>query len=130
VFYANDPGTDWARVVDGTLEQLTRVESPTSEVTEPSLVIHNSAYQLYYARRSGTRWSVELLVSDELLIWRSMGGVLGGSSEAFDSLGARSPDVISGPDRLDIVYAGQDGVAFQLGTASRTAPSDTAPSIF
>jgi hypothetical protein len=130
VFYANDPGTDWARVVDGTLEQLTRVESPTSEVTEPSLVIHNSAYQLYYARRSGTRWSVELLVSDELLIWRSMGDVLGGSSEAFDSLGARSPDVISGPDRLDIVYAGQDGVAFQLGTASRTAPSDTAPSIF
>ena len=130
VFYANDPGTDWARVVDGTLEQLTGVESPTSEVTEPSLVIHNSAYQLYYARRSGTRWSVELLVSDELLIWRSMGDVLGGSSEAFDSLGARSPDVISGPDRLDIVYAGQDGVAFQLGTASRTAPSNSAPSIF
>jgi hypothetical protein len=130
VFYANDPGTNWARVVDGTLEQLTRVESPTSEVTEPSLVIHNSAYQLYYARRSGTRWSVELLVSDELLIWRSMGDVLGDSSEAFDSLGARSPDVISGPDRLDIVYVGQDGVAFQLGTASRAAPSDTAPSIF
>jgi hypothetical protein len=106
------------------------VQSTTAEITEPSLMIHNSAYQLYYARRNGTRWSVELLVSDELLLWRPLGDVLGGSDEAYDSLGARSPDVISRPDRIDIVYSGQDGVAFRLGTASRAAPSDTAPSIF
>ena len=129
-FYTPNLDDGWAPVVNGGLEQLTRIESATAEITEPSLMIHNSAYQLYYARRSGTRWSVELLVSDELLIWREMGDVLGGSDEAYDSLGARSPDVISGPDRIDIVYSGQDGVAFRLGTASRTAPSDTAPSIF
>ncbi|MGB5501003.1 MAG: hypothetical protein WBM75_01295, partial [Polyangiales bacterium] len=129
-FYTSNLDDGWAPVVNGALEQLTRVQSPTAEITEPSLMIHNSAYQLYYARRSGTRWSVELLVSDELLLWRPMGDVLGGSNEAYDSLGARSPDVISGPDRVDIVYSGQDGVAFRLGTASRTAPSDTAPSIF
>ena len=129
-FYTSNLDDGWAPVVNGALEQLTRVQSATSEITEPSLMIHNSAYQLYYARRSGTRWSVELLVSDELLLWRPMGDVLGGSDEAYDSLGARSPDVLSGPDRIDIVYSGQDGVAFRLGTASRTAPSDTAPSIF
>jgi predicted GH43/DUF377 family glycosyl hydrolase len=129
-FYTPNLDDGWEPVVNGGLEQLTRVESATSEITEPSLMIHNSAYQLYYARRSGTRWSVELLVSDELLLWRPMGDVLGGSDEAYDRLGARSPDVISGPDRIDIVYSGQDGVAFRLGTASRTAPSDTAPSIF
>lgn len=129
-FYTSSLDDGWAPVVNGGLEQLTRVESATAEITEPSLMIHNSAYQLYYARRSGTRWSVDLLVSDELLIWREMGDVLGGSDEAYDSLGARSPDVISGPDRIEIVYSGQDGVAFGLGTASRTAPSDTAPSIF
>ncbi|MGB5366253.1 MAG: hypothetical protein WBN14_08300, partial [Polyangiales bacterium] len=129
-FYTSNLDDGWAPVVNGALEQLTRVQTPTAEITEPSLMIHNSAYQLYYARRSGTRWSVELLVSDELLLWRPMGDVLGGSDEAYDSLGARSPDVISGPDRVDIVYSGQDGVAFRLGTASRTAPSDTAPSIF
>jgi len=129
-FYTSSLETGWARVVNGALEQLTRVQSATSAITEPSLVIHNSAYQLYYARRSGTRWSVELLVSDELLLWRSMGDVLGRSDQGFDSLGARSPDVISGPDRIDIIYSGQDGVAFQLGTAFRTAPSDTAPSVF
>jgi hypothetical protein len=94
------------------------------------LIIHNSAYQLYYARRTGTRWSVELAVSDELLVWRSIGDVLGGSDEDFDSLGARSPDALSQPDRIDIVYSGQDGVSFRLGAASRAAPSETAPGFF
>jgi len=129
-FYTSDPGAGWERVVNGDLEQLTRIEDATSELTGPSLIIHNSAYQLYYGRRTGTRWAVELAVSDELLLWRPMGEVLGGSGEGFDSLGARSPDAISQPDRIDIVYSGQDGVSFRLGTASRAAPSDTAPSIF
>ena len=128
-FYS-DLGSDWVRVIDGGLEKLTRNDSATSEITGPSLIVHNSAYQLYYARRAGTRWSVELAVSDELLLWRPMGDVLGNSSESFDSLGARSPDAISQPDRIDSVYSGQDGVSFRLGTASRTAPSDTAATIF
>jgi len=94
------------------------------------LIVHNSAYHLYYARRTGTRWSVELAVSDELLLWRAMGEVLGGSGNGFDSLGARGPGAISRPGRIDLVYSGQDGVSFRLGTASRAAPSDSAPSIF
>ena len=129
-FYTSDPDTGWARVINGGLEPLTRVDDPTSEVTDPSLIIHNSAYQLYYARRTGTRWSVELAVSDELLLWRPLGDVLGNSSETFDSLGARSPDAISQLGRIGIVYSGQDGVSFRLGTASRAAPSDTAATIF
>lgn len=129
-FYTSDIDSGWARVVNGGLEALTRSEGPTSEVTDPSLIIHNSAYQLYYARRTGTRWAVELAVSDELLLWRFMGDVLGDSSAGYDSLGARSPDALSQPDRVELVYAGQDGVSFRLGAASRAAPSDTAPSIF
>jgi hypothetical protein len=129
-FYTSDPDTGWARVVNGGLEELTRSEGPASEVTDPSLIIHNSAYHLYYARRAGTRWSVELAVSDELLLWRSLGDVLGDSSEGFDSLGARGADALSQPDRVELVYSGQDGVSFRLGAASRDAPSDTAPSIF
>jgi len=129
-FYTSNLDLTWEPVINGGLEQLTRVEDATSEITDPSLIVHNSAYQLYYARRTGTRWAVELAVSDELLLWRPMGEVLGGSGTGFDSLGARSPDALSQPDRIDIVYAGQDGVSFRLGTASRAAPSDTAPSIF
>jgi predicted GH43/DUF377 family glycosyl hydrolase len=129
-FYTSDPDTGWAQVVNGGLEPLTRVDSPTSDVTDPSLIIHNSAYHLYYARRTGTRWSVELAVSDELLLWRSLGDVLGDSDANFDSLGAQSPDAVSQPDSIDIVYSGQDGVSFRLGTATRAAPLETAPGIF
>jgi predicted GH43/DUF377 family glycosyl hydrolase len=129
-FYTSDVNAGWERVINGTLEELTRIEDATAEITDPSLVIHNSAYHLYYARRTGTRWSVELAVSDELLLWRPVGEVLGGSGEGFDRLGARSPDALSLPDRIDVVYAGQDGVSFPLGTAWRAAPSATAPSIF
>jgi len=129
-FYTNDPATTWEPVVKGGLEHLTRVDDPTSEITDPSLIVHNSAYHLYYARRTGTRWAVELAVSDELLLWRPMGEVLGGSGEGFDSLGARSFDALSQADRIDGIYSGQNGVSFRLGTASRAAPSSTAPSIF
>ncbi len=129
-FYTSDVDGGWARIVNGGLEELTRVEDPTSEVTDPSLLVHNSAYHLYYGRRSGTRWSVELAVSDEMLLWRDLGEAMGGSGDGFDSLGARSPDAMSRGDQIDLVYGGQDGVSFQLGAASRAAPADTAPSIF
>jgi len=129
-FYSSDLDIGWDRVLDGGLEKLTRIDDRTSAITGPSLIIHNSAYHLYYARRTGTRWAVELAVSDELLLWRSMGEVLGGSGDGFDSLGARSPDAISQPDRVELVYSGQDGVSFRLGTTSRAAPSDSANGFF
>jgi len=125
-FYSVDPDTGWARIVDGTLEEITRVTEASSEVTSPSLIVHNSAYQLYYARRTGTRWTIELATSDELLIWRPLGETLGASGEGFDSLGARGPDAQSLTDRVEMVYMGQNGVSFELGVASRAAPSDTA----
>ncbi|MFW2387121.1 MAG: hypothetical protein ACN4G0_02215 [Polyangiales bacterium] len=129
-YYTADPEGPWERVVNGGLEGLTRIEDPTGELTDPSLIVHNSAYQLYYGRRSGTRWAVEVAYSDELLLWRALGESLGGTNQGFDSMGARSPDAISRGDRIDIVYSGQDGVTFRLGSASRTAPSSSAPSIF
>jgi len=125
-FYTNELGIAWTRIFDGGLEHLTRTEGPGSELTDPSLIVHNSAYHLYYARRTGTRWAVELAMSDELLLWRPLGEVLSGSGTGFDSLGATSPDAISGPDQIDLVYSGQNGVSFDLGTATRIAPSETA----
>lgn len=129
-YYTSDLQAGWARVVNGGLEPLSRVDVPTSEIGSPSLIVHNSAYHLYYARRTGTRWAVELAVSDELVRWRPIGPVLGASGVGFDSLGASGPDALSQTGRIDLVYTGQDGISFQLGSASRPAPSDTAPSIF
>ena len=125
-YYTSALNTGWERVVDSSLEALTRVENPGSEITGPSLVVHNSAYQLYFAKRSGTRWTVELLTSDELLLWRPLGEALGPSGQGFDQLGARAPDAISLTDRIELVYEGQNGVSFELGWARRPAPSDTA----
>jgi hypothetical protein len=125
-YYTSALNTGWERVAGSSLEALTRVENPGSEITGPSLVVHNSAYQLYFAKRSGTRWAAELLTSDELLLWRPLGEVLGPSGEGFDQLGARAPDAISLTDRIELVYEGQNGVSFELGWAGRPAPSDTA----
>jgi hypothetical protein len=130
IFYTSDPTTGWAPIVDGSLEALTRVESATEDVTGPSLIVHNSAYQLYYARRVGTRWTVEMAASDELLFWRPLGQALGPSGEGFDGLGARSLDARSGIDEIDALYMGQDDVSFSLGRAIRPAPSDTASAPF
>lgn len=129
-YYASSGEGPWTRIIDGGLEPLTEVTEPTSDITGPSLIVHNSAYHLYYARRTGTRWAIELAVSDELLLWRPMGTVLEGSAAGFDALGARSPDALSRPNAIDLVYSGQDGVSFRLGTASRRAPSATAPAVF
>lgn len=129
-YYTSFLASGWTRVINGALETLTEVSDPTTDVTDPSLIVHNSAYQLYYARRVGTRWSIELAVSDELVLWRSIGEALGGSGAGFDALGGRSPDAISGPGRIDLVYSGQDGVSFRLGAATRAAPSESAPSVF
>lgn len=125
-YYSSDPQSSWVRVLDGTLEDLTRVDSAASSIDSPSLIVHNSAYHLYYARRNGTRWAIELATSDELLLWRRIGEVLGASGEGFDSLGARGPDARSLFDRVELVYMGQDGVSFRLGRALREAPSTTA----
>ncbi len=128
-YYTSALGSGWELIVGSGLEALTRIEDPGAEITAPSLVVHNGAYQLYFAKRTGTRWAVELLGSDELLIWRPLGEVLGASGTGFDRLGARAPDAISLTDRIELVYEGQNGVSFELGWAVRPAPSDT-PSTF
>ena len=129
-YYATDLGVGWSRIGGGQLELLTRVTDPTEEIAEPSLIVHNSAYQLYYARRVGTRWAVELLSSDEMLLWRSLGQVLAEGEASFDSLGARAPDALSEGNRIDLAYEGQDGISFRLGLASRPAPAESARSLF
>jgi len=126
-FYTATLAAGWERIVDGGLETATRVEEVSEALTEPSLIVHNGAYQLYFARRTGTRWTIDALASDELLLWRPLGVALGPASgtDAFDGLGARAPDAISLTDRVDLAYRGQSASSFELGWAVRSAPSDT-----
>lgn len=119
---------DWAPLPASELARLTRIELSTEELTDPSLIVHNGAYQLYYARRRGTRWAIEQLSSDDLVAWRPLGEVLGGSGTGFDALGARGPDALAEGDRVQLLFDGHDGVAFSLGFSSRPGSSQSVQS--
>ncbi len=120
---------DWAPLPATELARLTGMELPTEELTDPSLIVHNGAYQLYYARRRGTRWAIELLSSDDLVAWRSLGEVLSGSGAGFDALGVRGPDALSEGERVQLLFQGHDGIAFSLGFSSRPATSQSVQSL-
>lgn len=88
-------------------------------VGRPSLVLHDRAWHLYVPVRRGTRWSVELLASEEALVWRHVGPTLSPSGQGFDRLGVLAADAMALGDRVEVVYEGDDGVRRRLGWASR-----------
>lgn len=93
-------------------------------VGNPSLVLHDRAWQLYVPVRRGTRWSVELLASDEALVWRHVGPTLLPSGQGFDRLGVAGADARAHGDVVEVVYEGDDGVRRRLGWASRPATGE------
>ena len=119
-------GRTW-RLVAGDLGAITRPDDgeragfDADEIAHPSIVVANGAWQLYYAGRSGTRWGVGLIVSDELLHWRRVGEVLAGDGNGFDRLGASAPDAQASGDLVTLVYEGHDGVHASVGRAARYA---------
>ena len=66
----------------------------------PGLLVHNSAYHLYYGRRSGARWTVEKSVQ-RMLLWRALGRSLGASGAGLRQPGRSKPEprFRSRPDR-------------------------------
>ena len=116
-------GLGFSEIESSTLSTLTRVEAGAGDVTDPSLIVHDSGYQLYVAERSGTLWSISLLTSDELFAWRSVGTVL----EAEATFGAREPAALSEGDRIDLYYVEDDGANAPLQWTSRAAASDSVP---
>ncbi len=89
-----------------------------------SLVIRDGAWHLHVTYARGTRSLVRLFVSEELVVWRSMGTVFGPSGEGFDALQVWSFSLAGSRDDGDLraVYRGSDGVFPTLGTTSRPAP--------
>lgn len=104
----------WTRVIGGDVET---VGADADEIAEPSLTIHHYAWHLHYAARQGTRWSVALVTSDELLYWRAFGTVVEPSAQAYDRLGVSAPDVVANRSSLEMFYVGRDGAR---GTLART----------
>jgi hypothetical protein len=130
--YRSLGGVSWTHVETSHLEALTRRGDVShdgftaDDVAHPSLVVHNGAWQVYYAGRRGTRWSIGLLASDELLHWRDVGLVLSGDGNGFDRLGASAPAARSVADRVELLFEGHDGVYTSIGFAARPSTSSGA----
>jgi hypothetical protein len=94
-------------------------------VADPSLVLHDATWRVFYGRRRGTRPAIAALASDELLAFRHLetgAPVLDASDEGFDRLGAHSPGPSSTGGQLELVYMGFDGAHATLGLARVRAP--------
>lgn len=91
------------------------------EVGQPALSIHNGAWHLHFAARRGTRSSIGLLVSDNLIHWRSPTGtaVLDAGAAPWEALGVSAPDAVATGDMFEMVYAGLDGWRSTLAWATR-----------
>lgn len=99
------------------------------EISSPDLIAYNGSYQLYYAGRSGSRWAVGLLASDDLRFWRDVGegeAILAGDAQGFDSFGVSSPAVIGVDGGVGMYYLGSDGARTRIGWAAREATSHRA----
>ena len=121
-FYRTTDDGPWRFIEGSSLPTLTRVAAFASEeLSDPSLIVHNDTYQLYVARRRGTSWAIELLVSDEMTFFTNLGEVFSGSG-VFDNLGASAPDALSSNGEVELYYSGLDGQDSTLARTSRTTP--------
>jgi hypothetical protein len=97
---------------------------PAEDVGDPSLVVANGAWQLYYTVRTGTRTAIALMVSDELVVWRAPVGdvpVLAADGTGFDRISVSTPEAVVRGERVELFYTGSDGTRTTLGLATRTA---------
>lgn len=117
---SNDQGQSFRRVEGVRLDQALAPGQgalfDADEVSQPSLAIHGGAYRLYFARRLGARWSIGLVVSDELVSWRHpLDGapVLLGAGE-LERVGVTAPSVAIQNERVELYYLALDGVGATL----------------
>lgn len=91
---------------------------------QPTLVVHQRAFLLHHAWRSGTRWQLGLVASDELVAWRSVRPDALEASVGFDARGPRAASALSDGDELALYYVADDGVRRRLARTRREAPRD------
>jgi hypothetical protein len=99
------------------------------EIAAPSLVIYRGAYHLYFASRRGTRWSIGMIASDELVLWRDVNEgvpVLTADGNGRDRLSVRDPEVFAQDTQVQLFYTGNDGARDAIFRAWRvSAPAPT-----
>ncbi|MBW2464023.1 MAG: hypothetical protein JRH11_20410, partial [Deltaproteobacteria bacterium] len=100
------------------------------EVAQPSLLVWDGAFHLYYAGRRGTRWAIGLLASEDFLSFRDVAPttpILSGDNVGFDALGVRGVDIEIVDGFAVAIYEGTDGFETGVGYARRPTPAVVAP---
>jgi len=100
------------------------------EVAQPSLLVWDGAFHLYYAGRRGTRWAIGLLASEDFITFRDVTPtmpILSGDGTGFDALGVRGMDIEIVDGFAVAIYEGTDGVETGIGYARRATPAVAAP---
>lgn len=131
--WSSADGRTWAPVGRSMLPAVTARDPravadafDTHEIAAPALVRVHSTWQLYYAGRSGSRWGIGVLVSDDLVHWRAEGGgapAFAPDASGFDGFGVVDPSLRADGTTLELFYAGTDGSRSQLGSTIRAVPS-------
>jgi hypothetical protein len=110
-----------------TVEQQAALAFAADELGDPTLVAHDRVWKLFVTGRRGTRWTVGLLVSDDLVHWDWYGGgdpMFEGSRSSSDRLGVRSADIAATPTGLEMIYAGAVPGNARLSRATLVATDD------
>lgn len=98
------------------------------EVAAPAAYRQNGSLQVAFAGRSGARWALGLMVTDDprVLLWRRAPSptILTGVGSGFDALSVRDPAIVASGTKVELLYAGSDGVTDTLGYAQRVATDD------
>ncbi|MEM9192322.1 MAG: hypothetical protein AAGF12_24320 [Myxococcota bacterium] len=101
---------------------MTSLDFDAHEIAAPALHIQNGAYHLYYGGRNGLRWSIGVLVSDDLRFWRRLESpVLEGADTPEERIGVRGPDAFFSDGAVHLVYDAEGSVDARLGHATRPA---------
>lgn len=116
--------------VDGNLGELTasagrsRLAFGADELGDPTVVLHDRVWKLFVGGRRGTRWTIGLFVSDDLVQWDFHGEVFAGARSTNDRLGVRSADVVATSAGLEMIYQGAVAGLPSLSRTSVTATND------
>jgi len=95
------------------------------EVASPAAYRQNGTIQVAFAGRSGARWALGLMATDDpvVALWRRAPAptILSGDGSGFDALSVRDPAIVTRDTKIDLLYVGSDGAAQRIGYANREA---------
>lgn len=95
------------------------------EVASPAAYRQNGTIQVAFAGRSGARWALGLMATDDpaVALWRRAPAptILEGDASGFDALSVRDPAIVTRDTKVELLYAGSDGTAERIGYARREA---------